>query len=46
MNEKLAGILAELRHYLEAFYGDRLVQIILYGSQAEATLNPTQILMS
>lgn len=34
MNEKLTAILAELRQYLEALYGERLVQIVLYGSQA------------
>ena len=40
MNEKLSEILAELRHYLEAFYSDRLVQIILYGSQARGDAQP------
>lgn len=34
MNDKLTAILAELRHCLEALYGERLVQIVLYGSQA------------
>lgn len=34
MNEKLSEILAELRRSLETLYRDRLVQIILYGSQA------------
>lgn len=33
MNEKLTALLAELRQYLEALYGERLVQIVLYGSQ-------------
>ena len=27
MNEKLAAIVTELRHYLEALYGKRLVQV-------------------
>lgn len=34
MKEKLPEILTELRHYFETFYGERLVQLILYGSQA------------
>ena len=34
MNEKLTVILAELRHYLEKLYGERLVKMVLYGSQA------------
>lgn len=34
MNEQLSEILAELRRYLEGLYSDRLIQIILYGSQA------------
>lgn len=40
MNENLSEILAELHHYLEALYGDRLVQIILYGSQARGDAQP------
>ena len=40
MNEKLTAILAELRHYLEALYGERLVQIVLYGSQARGDAKP------
>lgn len=40
MNEKLTAILAEFRHYLEALYGERLVQIVLYGSQARGDANP------
>lgn len=31
---KLDEILARLRSYLQATYGDRLSQVILYGSQA------------
>lgn len=34
MSEQLAAILNELRGYVEALYGPRLVQIVLYGSQA------------
>jgi uncharacterized protein len=34
MNEKLTQILAELRSYFQEFYGERLAQVILYGSQA------------
>ena len=34
MTEKLAEILHELRQELESMYGDRLVQLVLYGSQA------------
>ena len=40
MNEKLKLILAELRHYLEALYGERLVQVVLYGSQARGDARP------
>lgn len=40
MNEKLTVILAELRHYLEALYGERLIQIVLYGSQARGDARP------
>jgi predicted nucleotidyltransferase len=34
MNPRLKTILTELRSRLEALYGDRLVKLILYGSQA------------
>lgn len=40
MNEKLSEILAELRQYLEKLYRARLVQIILYGSQARGDAQP------
>jgi predicted nucleotidyltransferase len=40
MNEKLTAILAELRHYLEALYGKRLVKMMLYGSQARGDARP------
>jgi predicted nucleotidyltransferase len=34
MNERLAIILNELRRALETIYGERLEQVILFGSQA------------
>lgn len=34
MREKLLHIIPELRRALEALYGDRLVHLVLYGSQA------------
>ena len=34
MNEKLHTILTELRHRFEVLYGERLVRIVLFGSQA------------
>lgn len=34
MNEKLKVILAELRSRFEEIYGDRLVKMVLFGSQA------------
>jgi predicted nucleotidyltransferase len=34
MNDKLTAILAELRRRFEALYGERLVRMILFGSQA------------
>jgi len=34
MNSEIARIVAELRQQLAALYGSRLVQVILYGSQA------------
>ncbi len=40
MNEKLSRILAELRRYFEALYGERLMQLVLYGSQARGDAKP------
>ena len=40
MNEKLKTILAELRRRFEALYGERLVQTILFGSQARGDAEP------
>ena len=34
MNDNLPEILAQLRQYFHELYGERLVQLILYGSQA------------
>ncbi len=34
MNEKLKTILSELRQYLVELYGERLVDVVLFGSQA------------
>jgi predicted nucleotidyltransferase len=37
MSRKVRGVLAELRHRLEELYGDRLVRLVLFGSQARGT---------
>ncbi len=34
MNERLKTILSELRRYLSELYGERLVDVALFGSQA------------
>ena len=34
MEERLSSILAELRQHLEALYGERLLDVVLFGSQA------------
>lgn len=34
LNDNLTRILAELRQYLTSFYGERLVKVVLFGSQA------------
>lgn len=39
MNEKLTAILTELRSHFEEIYGDRLVKMILFGSQARGEAN-------
>ncbi|MCA1995550.1 MAG: nucleotidyltransferase domain-containing protein [Coleofasciculus sp. S288] len=39
MNEKLKVILAELRSHFEEIYGDRLVKMVLFGSQARGDAN-------
>jgi predicted nucleotidyltransferase len=40
MDEKLTLILAELRRRFEALYGERLIQMILFGSQARGDAEP------
>jgi len=40
MTEKVRIILAELRRRFEALYGDRLVAMVLYGSQARGDAEP------
>lgn len=37
MSRKVRGVLAELRRRLEELYGDRLVKLVLFGSQARGT---------
>ena len=34
MDKKLKSILTELRRYLAELYGERLVEVVLFGSQA------------
>jgi predicted nucleotidyltransferase len=34
MNERLAAILAELRRRFDVLYGERLIRMVLFGSQA------------
>lgn len=40
MNEKLQTILAELGEKLQALYGARLVNVVLFGSQARDDATP------
>ncbi|HKP12759.1 MAG TPA: nucleotidyltransferase domain-containing protein [Blastocatellia bacterium] len=40
MSEKLKEILRELRHQLESLYGERLVSLVLFGSQARGDAEP------
>jgi predicted nucleotidyltransferase len=40
MNRKMKMILVELRRRFEALYGERLVQMILFGSQARGDAEP------
>ena len=40
MHEKLTAILTELRCRFERLYGERLVQMILFGSQARGDAEP------
>ena len=40
LSEKLKTILTELRHRLDELYGERLVKLILCGSQARGDARP------
>ncbi len=40
MSASIQNILRELRRRLEALYGDRLVKVILFGSQARGDASP------
>jgi predicted nucleotidyltransferase len=40
MTPTLDPLLRELRQSLESLYGDRLVQVVLYGSQARGDAGP------
>jgi uncharacterized protein len=40
MHRKLTVILKDLRHRFEALYGERLVQMVLFGSQARGDAAP------
>ena len=40
VNDKLKTILAQLRLQLETHYGDRLKQLIMFGSQARGDAHP------
>ncbi|MEG4009714.1 nucleotidyltransferase domain-containing protein [Microcoleus sp. Pol11C1] len=40
INDKLKNILMQLRSHFEQLYGDRLTQMVLYGSQARSDARP------
>ncbi|KAM3093531.1 nucleotidyltransferase domain-containing protein [Phormidesmis sp. 146-35] len=40
MNEKIQPILVQLRCQLNEMYGDRLIRVVLYGSQARGDALP------
>ncbi|MEG5064905.1 nucleotidyltransferase domain-containing protein [Microcoleus sp. B3-A4] len=40
VNDKLKNILTQLRSHFEQLYGDRLTQMVLYGSQARGDAHP------
>ncbi|MGD2181972.1 nucleotidyltransferase domain-containing protein [Lusitaniella coriacea] len=40
MNQKLKSILNQLRSHFEQIYGDRLVKMVLFGSQARGDARP------
>lgn len=41
MDTRLTGILRDLRHRFEALYGERLVHMVLFGSQARGDAVPS-----
>ena len=45
INVQLKEIVAQTRQGLENLYGEQLIRIILYGSQAEVMLDRTPILI-
>jgi predicted nucleotidyltransferase len=40
MDDQLTAIIMELRRHFESFYGERLVQMLLFGSQARGDAEP------
>jgi uncharacterized protein len=40
MDDKLTAIIVELRRQFEFLYGDRLVRMVLFGSQARGDAEP------
>ena len=40
MDDKLSAIIVELRRQFELLYGERLVQMVLFGSQARGDAEP------
>ncbi len=40
MNEKLKAILTELQSCFKVIYGERLIQMVVYGSQARGDAEP------
>src|SRR5215475_1275369 len=40
MDDKLSGIIVELRRQFKLLYGERLVQMVLFGSQARGDAEP------
>jgi predicted nucleotidyltransferase len=40
LNEELSAVLSELRREFEKLYGERLVKLVLYGSQARGDARP------
>jgi predicted nucleotidyltransferase len=40
MDDKLSAIIVELRRQFELLYGERLVRMVLFGSQARGDAEP------